>query len=53
MLFDLTEEQCTIQDAARAFAQNEMLPKAAAWDEEKTFPAEVLREAAALDLGGL
>jgi len=53
MPFDLTDEQVAIQDAARAFAEGEMLPDAARWDEEKIFPEEVLRAAAALGFAGI
>lgn len=61
MDFTLTEEQRAIRDAARGFAEAELAPHAARWDEEKTFPVETLRQAAALgfasiyvreDLGG-
>src|SRR5579859_7280830 len=51
--FTLTEDQQAIQDMARAFAAAEMAPHAARWDEEKHFPVDVLREAAALGLGGI
>ena len=53
MDFTLTEEQRAIQETARAFAAERMAPDAARWDEEKIFPEEVLREAAALGFGGL
>ncbi|GAB5468893.1 MAG: isobutyryl-CoA dehydrogenase [Rhodospirillales bacterium] len=53
MPFDLTEDQRAVQDAAKAFAQGEMLPEAAAWDEEKIFPEAVLRAGAALGFGGI
>jgi hypothetical protein len=53
MNFDLSEEQRAIQDAARSFAANEMAPHAARWDEEKIFPVETLRAAAALGFGGI
>jgi alkylation response protein AidB-like acyl-CoA dehydrogenase len=53
MNFELTEEQRAIRDMARDFAQNEMAQHAAGWDENKTFPEETLRAAAALGLAGL
>ncbi|MEO1193646.1 MAG: isobutyryl-CoA dehydrogenase [Pseudomonadota bacterium] len=53
MPFDLTEDQRAVQDAAKAFAQGEMLPEAATWDEEKIFPEEVLRTGASLGFGGI
>jgi alkylation response protein AidB-like acyl-CoA dehydrogenase len=53
MDFTLTEDQRAIEDAARAFAAAELAPHSARWDEEKHFPVEVLRQAAALGFGGL
>jgi alkylation response protein AidB-like acyl-CoA dehydrogenase len=53
MDFDLSEEQRAIQDTARAFARDEMLPHAREWDEEEIFPVEALRQAAALGFGGI
>jgi len=53
MDFELSEEQRAIQDMARAFARDEMMPHAKAWDENSTFPAETLRKAAALGFGGI
>lgn len=35
------------------FAENELMPFAAQWDEQKHFPVEVLRKAAGLGFGGL
>ncbi len=51
--FDLTEEQRAIQDMARAFAVNEMAPRAREWDENSIFPVDALRAGAALGFGGL
>jgi alkylation response protein AidB-like acyl-CoA dehydrogenase len=53
MDFTLTQDQQAIQDMARAFAAAEMAPHSARWDEEKHFPVDVLRAAAALGLGGI
>ncbi len=53
MDFELTEDQRAFQEAARAFAQNEMAPYAARWDAEKIFPDESLRAAAALGFAGI
>ncbi|HEY1363959.1 MAG TPA: acyl-CoA dehydrogenase family protein [Xanthobacteraceae bacterium] len=53
MDFDLSEEQRAIQDTARAFARDEMLPFARQWDEDEHFPIETLRQAAALGFGGI
>src|SRR5271165_3132411 len=53
MDFDLSEEQRAIQDTARAFARDEMMPYARQWDEEEFFPVETLRRAAALGFAGI
>jgi alkylation response protein AidB-like acyl-CoA dehydrogenase len=53
MDFALTDDQRAIEDAARAFAAAELAPHSARWDEEKHFPVDVLRQAAALGFGGL
>jgi alkylation response protein AidB-like acyl-CoA dehydrogenase len=53
MDFDLTEEQRAIQDTARAFARDKMMPFARQWDEDEIFPADTLRRAAALGFGGI
>ncbi len=53
MNFKLSDEQRAFQEAARAFAAREMAPQARRWDEEKIFPVETLRAAAALGFGGL
>ncbi|MEC9348001.1 MAG: isobutyryl-CoA dehydrogenase [Pseudomonadota bacterium] len=50
---DLSEDQIAFQDAARAFAEAEMAPHAARWDEEKIFPEETLRKAAELGFAGI
>jgi alkylation response protein AidB-like acyl-CoA dehydrogenase len=46
MDFALTDDQRAIQDAARAFAEAELAPHSAEWDETKTFPVDVMRRAA-------
>ncbi len=53
MDFALSEDQRAIEDAARAFAEAELAPNAAHWDEEKYFPVETLRAAAALGFAGI
>ena len=53
MRFDLSEDQLAFQDAARSFAQSALLPEAARWDEEKTFPVEALRKAAEQGFAGI
>ena len=51
MDFNLTEEQLMIQQAARDFAQNELLPGVIERDEHSKFPAEQVKMMA--DLGFL
>jgi alkylation response protein AidB-like acyl-CoA dehydrogenase len=46
MDFALTEDQRAIQEAARAFAEAELAPHSARWDEEKHFPVDVMKAAA-------
>jgi len=51
MNFELTQEHKMIRDAARDFAQTELLPGVIERDETQTFPAEQIRKLA--DLGFL
>lgn len=53
MDFALSEEQQMIQDAAREFAQNEIVPVAAKFDESGEFPEETIRAAAELGFMGV
>jgi alkylation response protein AidB-like acyl-CoA dehydrogenase len=53
MDFTLSEDQAAFQKVARDFARDRMLPYAAAWDRDKFFPVDTLREAAALGFGGI
>jgi alkylation response protein AidB-like acyl-CoA dehydrogenase len=43
MNFELTEEQLAVRDAARDFAQNELLPGVIERDEHQKFPKEQVR----------
>ncbi|MHA7063685.1 isobutyryl-CoA dehydrogenase [Azospirillum argentinense] len=53
MDFALSEEQQAFRDTARDFAQQEMAPNAAHWDENSVFPVNTLRQAAALGFAGI
>lgn len=53
MDFELNEDQIAFSDMARAFAQNEMEPHAAEWDQQQIFPVEVLQKAGELGFCGL
>ena len=48
-----TEDQLAIQERATAFAAETLGPHAMRWDEEKHFPLEEMRAAAALGMGGI
>ncbi|CAN7338572.1 isobutyryl-CoA dehydrogenase [Bosea sp. LjRoot9] len=51
--FSLTEDQIAIQEMALGFAADTLAPNAMRWDEEKHFPVEEMRAAAALGMGGI
>jgi alkylation response protein AidB-like acyl-CoA dehydrogenase len=53
MDFSLTAEQQASFDMARDFALERLAPKAVEWDRTKTFPVDVLREAADLGLAAI
>jgi alkylation response protein AidB-like acyl-CoA dehydrogenase len=53
MDFSFTEEQLMIQEAARDFAQREIAPIAAQFDESGEFPADTLRKAGELGFMGV
>jgi hypothetical protein len=53
MDFDLDDTQQAIQDTARQFARETLLPHAAHWDEARIFPREALRAAAELGFAGI
>lgn len=53
MLFQLTEEQKMIQQAARDFAQNECLPGVIERDEKQQFPREQVMKLAELGFLGM
>ena len=51
--FALSEDQVAIQEMATAFAAETLAPNAMRWDEEKHFPVDEMRQAAALGMGGI
>ncbi len=53
MDFQLTDDQQAIFETARAFAAAELAPHSARWDEDKVFPVETMRAAAALGLAAI
>ncbi len=53
MNFELTEEHLMIQQAAREFAQNELLPGVIERDEKQEFPAEQIKKMGELGFMGM
>jgi alkylation response protein AidB-like acyl-CoA dehydrogenase len=53
MDFQLTEEQLSVQQAARDFAQNELLPGVIDRDTEQKFPAEQVKKMGELGFMGM
>ena len=53
MDFALNDDQRAIQDAARQFAEAELAPHSAEWDETKHFPVDVMRLAAEMGFSGI
>lgn len=53
MNFELSEEHIMIRDAAREFAQNELLPGVIERDEKQEFPTEQVKKMGALGLMGM
>jgi alkylation response protein AidB-like acyl-CoA dehydrogenase len=51
--FTLNPEQREIWNLATSFADEQMAPYAIQWDQEKYFPRDVIRSAAALGFGGV
>jgi alkylation response protein AidB-like acyl-CoA dehydrogenase len=53
MNFELTEEHLAVREAAREFAQNELLPGVIERDEHQKFPAEQIKEMGKLGFMGM
>ncbi|ANB60382.1 acyl-CoA dehydrogenase [Anoxybacteroides amylolyticum] len=53
MNFALTKEQQMIKEMVREFAEKEIVPNAAKWDEEAYFPVEVFKKMGELGLLGI
>ena len=53
MDFNLTEDQVAFADAARAFSEQELAPKAAEWDAQQIFPKDVIKKAGDLGFCGM
>ncbi|MFC0444661.1 acyl-CoA dehydrogenase family protein [Pseudidiomarina halophila] len=53
MDFNLTDDQQAFVDTAKAFAEKELAPFAAEWDETSHFPVEVFRKAGEMGFMGM
>ena len=53
MNFNFTEEQLAVRDAAREFAQKELLPGVIERDEKQQFPAEQIKMLGELGFMGM
>ncbi len=53
MDFELTEDQLAFRDTARQFAEQELAPNAAKWDQEHHFPVDVIKKTGELGFCGL
>jgi alkylation response protein AidB-like acyl-CoA dehydrogenase len=53
MDFELSEDQIAFVNLAREFSDKELLPNAAAWDQEEVFPSDIVRKAGELGFCGL
>ena len=52
-MFDLPEATRELREVALAFAAEKLAPHALAWDQQRHFPVDVMREAAALGMASL
>ena len=53
MDYNLTDDQQAFVDTARAFAEKELVPNAARWDQEHHFPIDVFRKAGEMGFMGM
>ena len=53
MAFNLTEEQIAVRDAARDFAQKELLPGVIERDEKQQFPVDQIKQLGELGFMGM
>lgn len=51
--FDLTDDQCEIQELARRFTADRITPHAAEWDEKHIFPRDTIKAAAELGFAAI
>ena len=53
MDFELTDDQQAFRDTARQFAEQELAPNAAEWDQKHHFPVDVIKKTGELGFCGL
>lgn len=53
MKFDLTDQQKMVEETARNFAKNEIMPQSKEIDEQKRFPEEIIKKLAELGFMGI
>lgn len=53
LAFELTDEQRALRETIREFAESEIAPHAAEWDERHVFPTEVIRRLGELGAAGV
>lgn len=53
MDFTLSEEQLALKQVIKEFADNEIAPNAAKWDQECIFPIDAFQKSAEIGIGGL
>lgn len=53
MNFDLTEDQILIQESAKDFAQNEIVPSSVQRDKDSVFPSEIVKKLGELGFMGM
>ena len=52
-MFALNADNLAVRDMAKSFADERLAPHSLEWDETEHFPADVLREAAALGMAAI
>src|SRR5437667_10157502 len=53
MEIELSEEQRVVRDTCGDFAERELKPHAKRWDRERQYPADAVKKAFELGLGGV
>src|SRR5579864_9237092 len=53
MHFEFTDEQKAVRETVANFAQREIVPHAAQWDQDQTFPVEIFRKLGDLGIMGM